>query len=383
MMKLYILSHKPVTGATLIELIVAVGIITGVFTAVLIAVNPARQFAQSRNAQRSSDTNALFKAISQYAATRDGAVPPGIDLLPKTICDGQSATCTSETVDLSILVPTFLSVLPKDPSGGASADTKYKVYLNDENRPIVIASAAELDECIVIGEDCSPKHIDGLRVWLKTESITAENNQSVGSWRDKSGYENTATQAVTGEQPRFMANAINGSPALRFDGNDRLLIVNNPSVQFTGSVSVFIAYNLSQQGNLQYLLTKSSTGEFWSYISSTAPYAMFGRHGNGSSWWFGTLRAGTSFGWQVLTIIRSVEDGGYYSYVNGADLFDGRNGSALSIGPSTNPLTIGGSTSGGNYGLRGDIAEVIIYNRELTEVERKRVESYLLQKYGL
>lgn len=37
----------------------------------------------------------------------------------------------------------------------------------------------------------------------------------------------------------------------------------------------------------------------------------------------------------------------------------------------------------GAYGFKGDIVEMIIYNREISEEERKEIEAYFSNKYDL
>nr|HPO06648.1 type II secretion system protein [Candidatus Pacearchaeota archaeon] len=60
------------SGFTLIEILVVIGLIAFLAAVVIIAINPARQFAQGRNSQRVSNVNAILNAIGQRIADNKG-----------------------------------------------------------------------------------------------------------------------------------------------------------------------------------------------------------------------------------------------------------------------------------------------------------------------
>src|SRR3954468_12160444 len=63
---------KKTRGFTLIEILVVIGIIAILAAIVIIAINPARQFAQARNTQRESNVETILNAIGQNVADNKG-----------------------------------------------------------------------------------------------------------------------------------------------------------------------------------------------------------------------------------------------------------------------------------------------------------------------
>lgn len=125
-------------GFTLIELLVVIGIIGILAAVVLVAVNPARQFAQARDAQRRADLNGITTAIYAYAIEQDGNLPTDITTDPTRM------GTNSGLVDLSQeLVPNFIAAMPFDPTNGSAADTQYTIY-RDANGRVVATAASEV-----------------------------------------------------------------------------------------------------------------------------------------------------------------------------------------------------------------------------------------------
>ena len=155
---------KNTKGFTLIELLLVIGIISVLAAIVLIAINPARQLAQARNAQRRSNINSILNAVHQYMIDNRGNIPPGITSTDKMIGNScVTATCaaasptTVSCVDLdSHLTTVYINSIPIDPGGptGSSrsaGDTGYIVSNSATNNRITVTSCdAELSESITV-----------------------------------------------------------------------------------------------------------------------------------------------------------------------------------------------------------------------------------------
>lgn len=141
-------------GFTLIEILLAIGILAILATAVIIAINPARQFAEARNTQRWGDIHAIMNATYQYATGHKGAIPSEIlsGSSPYDICLPDASSC-STMIGLPSLTENakYLTAVPVDPSCPdecGSNSTGYSISKNDDGRIHVIAPHAELGETI-------------------------------------------------------------------------------------------------------------------------------------------------------------------------------------------------------------------------------------------
>ncbi|MFH1188720.1 MAG: LamG domain-containing protein, partial [bacterium] len=66
-------------GFTLLEVLLVVGAIAIISSIVIIAINPSKQLAEARNAQRETDVKAILDALYQYSIDNHGQFPSGLD----------------------------------------------------------------------------------------------------------------------------------------------------------------------------------------------------------------------------------------------------------------------------------------------------------------
>lgn len=142
--------RKAVLGFTLIEILVVIGIIAILATVVVVAINPARQFAQARNTQRESHVSTILNAIGENIVDNKGMALSSTTCA--TIGTTEPATSTAThigkavgSVDLTCLTPTYIaSSIPVDPDGGTDSDTLYTIKKETTGRYTV----------------CAPKHAE-------------------------------------------------------------------------------------------------------------------------------------------------------------------------------------------------------------------------------
>lgn len=135
-------------GFTLIELVVVIGIIAILALIVIVAVDPQRQFALGRNTARRNDASAILTAIHQHATDNNGVLATDVTNATSPICIGTATPCVDLTQEL-VTSANYISDIPRDPSTGTVADTKYMVQYNATTRRVTVsAPGAELSQTI-------------------------------------------------------------------------------------------------------------------------------------------------------------------------------------------------------------------------------------------
>ena len=125
---------------TLLEILLAVAALVILASIVILALNPGKQLADTRNSQRWVDVNTILNAVYQYSIDNSGDLPAGITGTDACIKSGAATDCTVTLSELT-LNEEYLVALPSDPK--AVADDNYTIATTTGGRIIIKAPLAE------------------------------------------------------------------------------------------------------------------------------------------------------------------------------------------------------------------------------------------------
>lgn len=147
-------------GFTLIEVLIVIGVIAILAAIMIIAINPARQFAQARNTQRRNDVLAILNSVHQRMTDNKGIFNEGTtcDALPSAASIVTSAVAGGNVDLCDCLVSDYIAEMPYDPSDALASYTNCTDYhsgytiIEDvaTGRVTVSALSAELGETISV-----------------------------------------------------------------------------------------------------------------------------------------------------------------------------------------------------------------------------------------
>ena len=148
-------------GFTLLEILLVVGIIAILAGIVILAINPTKQLADTRNAQRRADTLTILNAIYQYSIDKNGVIPDTITQsgscslgTNKEIDNGSGNPNLVDLIDsLVTSSSTYIVAMPHDPLATSSASgsgSGYAVVKTSANRVTVCAPLAENGATVVV-----------------------------------------------------------------------------------------------------------------------------------------------------------------------------------------------------------------------------------------
>lgn len=203
-----------------------------------------------------------------------------------------------------------------------------------------------------------PDSIANLSLWLKADALTGlTDGATVNTWTDSSVNARHATRLAGA--PVFKTNVLNGKPVVRFpaDGESGFSFPQLSDIR-----TVFWVVKETATSSAHFLLGddnnyhfhRGTSGPIWSSTNTSANIR------SGTTRMMGNLVNGTSTplgsGYRLISVVTA-------GSVEASRLSKDRSIAARS--------------------WDGDVAEVIIYNRALSEVEESKVGTYLAQKYAL
>jgi hypothetical protein len=217
----------------------------------------------------------------------------------------------------------------------------------------------------------------GLKLWLKADSITGLNSGDlINTWTDQS-VNGLDVQSHVGSAPTYVTNVIGGKPSVRFSDGDYLFRDGVLGSAITGATeaTLFWAANPNTSDGRDSIL---GWGDGGNRLVLHTPYnsnyyfqhgGSFGGGGWPDSFWpAGFHVTGYKLSGGIMT--GTVDDVTVLPGIAALDSAD------VSL---TAPLYIGMDQFSNMF--RGDICEILIYDRALSPTEYQGVRDYLDAKY--
>lgn len=202
-------------------------------------------------------------------------------------------------------------------------------------------------------------------VWLKADSLDLEDEDLVDVWPDSSGNGDDASQGSFIKMPSYLADGINGKPALLFDGVDDLLEMGGDLT--SRQVTILIAYTRVSSGSL--VGTSLGSGML---TRDTQVWPDTG---------FEPINLSASINASTLCALLFDYDANIYEvYLNGALAGRIDNDGKGPRNPSHDPFAMG---RGFHETLNGRISEVIIFDKILSLDALAIPHQYLASKYSI
>ena len=198
--------------------------------------------------------------------------------------------------------------------------------------------------------------LPGIRLWLDANNIdgddtadTITDGTAIIQWIDQSGNNNHAGQATSGNRPTYGAAELNNKGVINFTAAQ--------SFDLSADANTRVIAAVIMQASNQSAVTKPFGGN-QNLTTSAQKFAL------------GAIDSGVSSSDGGI-VVWQFEPGAYSIYVDG-----------VNKGSSTSSLSPNAFNKVGND-FAGEIAEVVAYDRALSDGVRQKIEGYLAHKWGL
>lgn len=136
-------------GFSLIEILVVVALIIILATITIVAINPAKNFRDTRNAQRSADVMQILNAVTQYTS-EEGHLIGDLGTIPDCATPVAIGSAVGNVNLTTTLVEEYIVEIPADPSIGTVENTGYTICQTTSGRVQIAAPSAEDNKIIEV-----------------------------------------------------------------------------------------------------------------------------------------------------------------------------------------------------------------------------------------
>jgi hypothetical protein len=243
------------------------------------------------------------------------------------------------------------------------------------------AQADALEEMV----DESPDFpVGGMLLWLKADTgVTLDGSGKVQEWADQSGSLNHAAQSTSGQRPEVVSNAVGGKPSLKFYGGRNLRLPTG-FADFTDGVSFYVLMKSpAAQAWERYISFSSTSGgadlmEMFRVDATDDIAAMFSDATTSSGVEFPDVNPPSSL-FSATGVTFNPSNDTVTLYKDGV-LTDTE---TSTINPRVFARSHNYIGTGwiGHY-MQGEIAEVLVFNRSLSQTEVAQLSLYLNERYS-
>jgi len=211
----------------------------------------------------------------------------------------------------------------------------------------------------------------GQQLWLRADAGVSALFGRMSSWQDQSSWGRNATMPTAGRQPFFTPNAIHGLPVARFQGAQSMNL--SPALSPTNFTFFVVGKNNDPSESFNLILGPggSAPNNQLRWENGTHVSIL----GSGNNLQEITTTIGNTRVYHTLEIS---SDGVTALVYRDNDRDDSED--VATSGPFV--LNSVGSFFS-SFFLKGDLAEVLVYDQRLPEIDRFQIRSYLSNKYGL
>ncbi len=227
-----------------------------------------------------------------------------------------------------------------------------------------------------------PQRSANLITWLRADAGVTYSSGQVSQWTDQSGNGNNANQTVSADQPTLTTGALNGLPALSFNGTSQFLQFGSGFANFTSGASIFVVVNPTSLGSYQtWIEFGNSSTNYLGFEEGSTSGTVYYYVYNGSSG--SNVAATSSLTAGQYQLMESVYNGSNTGTVYNNGVQKATSTSLLTAPNATRSNNYVGQFGGSTAYYHGQIAEILVYNTALTASQRASVESYIYSKYSI